>query len=81
MAGNTVWNERRFNYEQNYFLTQLPSSFVGGSRDYNDLEDNSMDEARKSPVGVKQSTLHLVSTEVLINRRLYGSFTILQSDF
>ena len=34
----------------------------------------------KSPIAFKQSMLHLITTESLINTRLYGSLAIVQSD-
>lgn len=75
-----VRNERRERYESDYFLLQLPSSFVTLTDNYDDMSDTGHSEL-KSPMAMKQSLLHLISTEALINTRLYGSFTILQSDF
>ncbi|KAI4186004.1 MAG: hypothetical protein L6R41_003775 [Letrouitia leprolyta] len=82
---NTIRNQRRKDFEQNYFMTQLPSSIGEGARDYGDGTDYDSDSDagtdKKSPVEIKQSLLHLVTTESLINTSLYGSFTVLQSDF
>ena len=77
---STIRNERRSKYESNFFLTQLPSTVNEASRDYNDFDDERSDDA-KSPVAIKQDMLHLMTTESLISTRLYGSFTIVQSDF
>ncbi|KAL8736353.1 MAG: hypothetical protein Q9181_002458 [Wetmoreana brouardii] len=78
-----IRNTRRTDYEQHYFMTQLPSSVLEGSRGYGDVDDDEDDEFgdKKSPMEIKQSLLHLVTTESLINTSLYGSFTVLQSDF
>ncbi|KAL8828043.1 MAG: hypothetical protein Q9170_006771 [Blastenia crenularia] len=81
-TSDTVRNQRRKDYEQDYFMTQLPSSFGEGGRDYSDNgSDSDIPGDTKSPVEIKQSLLHLVTTESLINTSLYGSFTVLQSDF
>ena len=76
---STVRNERRDNYRDNYFMVQLPSSLSNHTDEYNDGDtDHSI---TKSPMNTKQSLLHLISTETLINTRLHGNFAILQSDF
>ena len=74
----SVRNERRDTYQNEYFLRQLPTRFEAQSDSYDQEADN---KDSKLPMSIKQSLLHLVSTEALINTRLYGSFTILQSDF
>ncbi|KAL8692422.1 MAG: hypothetical protein Q9224_003960 [Gallowayella concinna] len=86
-----IRNERRNDYEAEYFLTQLPSTIREGMRDYGDVggdgadgDDDDDDDAvddKKTPMEIKQSLLHLITTESLINTSIYGSFTILQSDF
>ncbi len=89
---DVIRNERRNQYASECFLTHLPSGLSGGSRDYSadDMEPGEAmseftgDEAErtaKSPLAVKQSLLHLATTELLLNTELYGQFTILQSDF
>lgn len=65
-------------------MTQLPSSIGEGSREYDERESVSTDEdggGKQNAMEMKQSLLHLITTESLINTSLYGSFTILQSDF
>ncbi|KAL8720069.1 MAG: hypothetical protein Q9225_003004 [Loekoesia sp. 1 TL-2023] len=85
LTGHTIRNQRRKDYEQDYFMTQLPSSIGEGARDYGDGTDSSDSDGdpidTKSPMDIKQSLFHLVTTESLINTSLYGSFTVLQSDF
>ena len=74
----SVRNARREKYQSDYFLSQLPKAF-------NDTTDNyckgSPNDDVKSPMAIKQSLLHLISTEVLLNVRLNRSVTVLQSDF
>ncbi|KAF2099589.1 hypothetical protein NA57DRAFT_75089 [Rhizodiscina lignyota] len=79
---STVRNERRTMYETDYFMTQLPSQFHGGGRDYGDdsVDSFALGE-RKAPMVIKQSMLRLATAELLVNTKLYGGFTILQSDF
>ena len=76
----SVRNTRRERYRDDYFMTQLPSSHAEGDREYGDLDEEEMQQ-KKSPMTIKQSLLHLIATESLVNNELYGSFTILQSDF
>jgi hypothetical protein len=75
-----VRNERRDKYKRDYFLLQLPSSFVTLTDNYDEMSDAGHSDF-KSPMAMKQSLLHLISTEAFVITRLYGSFTILQSDF
>lgn len=77
--GQSIRDERRSEYMNQHFLTQLPMGWAD-DRDYGDLEEGESDDI-KTPVAIKQSLLRLISTEALLNTHLYGSFTILQSDF
>ncbi len=77
---STVRNERRAKYLSKFFLTQLPSKTSDTARDYGDPGTDEDSEV-ESPSAIKQSILRLVTTESLVNTRLYGSFTIIQSDF
>ena len=75
-----VRNERRERYQSDYFLSQLPTALEVIDDNYQDDDGNEKDDI-KNPISIKQSILHLISTEILVNTRLHGSFTILQSDF
>ena len=75
-----VRDERRERYQREYFLSQLPASFEKISDNYHEKSEYENGESR-SPMATKQSLLHLLSTETLLNIRLYGSFTVLQSGF
>lgn len=77
---DNVRYERRDKYQNDYFMVQLPESFSNTSDEYNDQEESENGDM-KNPMATKQSLLHLISTETLINTRLHGSFSILQSDF
>ena len=76
-ARENVRNERRDRYKNDYFMAQLPDSADSTSDAYDDADDKNA----KSPLAIKQSLLHLISTETVVQTRLYGSLTILQSDF
>ncbi|KAI9712052.1 MAG: hypothetical protein M1820_001761 [Bogoriella megaspora] len=79
---NDVRNIRRRMYQDDFFMTQLPSSVKESPREYANMEWESDSEVReKSPLEIKQKLLHLATTEMLLNTKLYGQFTILQSDF
>jgi len=83
---DSVRNARRREYEENYFLTQLPESVEEGSQDYNEDADGDEDMGSsagktKAPISIKQSMLRLATTEMHINTKIYGEFTILQSGF
>lgn len=83
----SVRNERREKYQKEYFMLQLPSSFETLSDNYDEMDDwegefqTEKGFQTKSPMAMKQSLLHLITTEALVNTKVYGSFTILQSDF
>lgn len=79
-ASGSVRNLRMANFQRDYFLLQLPTSFETTIDNYRSASKN-VSGGSKSPSATKQSLLHMISTEALINTRLYGSFTILQSDF
>ncbi|KAG7001951.1 hypothetical protein G7Y79_00030g064840 [Physcia stellaris] len=79
-TNHNVRNERRESYQREYFLLQLPASFESTIDNYDNEPNDNYGES-KSAMAMKQSLLHLISTEALVNTRLYGSFTILQSDF
>ncbi len=79
-TGKNVRNERRDRYMREFFLSQLPASFGSTSDNYDDNSGTGPVESR-SPTAMKQSILHLISTEALLNSRLHSSFTALQSDF
>ncbi|KAF1965677.1 hypothetical protein BU23DRAFT_488894 [Bimuria novae-zelandiae CBS 107.79] len=79
---HSVRNWRREKYQNDYFMTQLPNS---GFEDYRDYAAEDQDERQsgysKSPLATKQSMLRLVTSELLLNTKVYGEFLVLASDF
>lgn len=74
----SVRNTRRETYRNDYFMSQLPRTFKDIKDEYS--EDSPNDNV-KSPIAIKQSLLHLISTELLLSARLNRPITVLQSDF
>jgi hypothetical protein len=75
--GGTTVEANRQAYQHNYaFLGQLPGSMTEDSA-YD--EDGDVDPARAT--SAKQTLLDRVTTEMLLSRTLYNSFTVLLSDF
>ena len=74
----SIRNERRETYRNHYFMSQLPRTFKDTKDEYS--EDSPNDDV-KSPMVIKQSLLHLISTELLLSARLNRSITVFQSDF
>ena len=74
----SIRNERRETYQDDYFMSQLPRTFKDTKDEYG--EDSPNDKV-KSPIAIKQSLLHLLSTELLLSARLNRSITVFQSDF
>ncbi|CAI6341043.1 unnamed protein product [Periconia digitata] len=70
---------RRKQYWDEYFMLQLPEHSFEDVRDYNAEDQKSQPE--KSPFTTKQNMLRLLTTEMLLNKKLYGEFTVVQSDF
>lgn len=81
--GNTfsVDTKRKEQYEEDYFMSQLPISEAEGTRGYD--SDETSATARKNPVETKQSLLHLLITEALVAKHLRPgtSHAVIQSDF
>ncbi|KAK7192219.1 hypothetical protein DPSP01_010223 [Paraphaeosphaeria sporulosa] len=77
-----VRNCRRESYQEDYFMTQLPSNDFEVQRDYNaEDQDENQPGSSGSPLATKQSMLRLVTAELLLNTKVYGEFLVLQSDF
>lgn len=76
----SVRHRRRETFQDDFFTTQLPSSISEGVREY-DSEGTQPSSEKKSPLEVKQSLLHIATTEMLLQKKLYGKFTLVQTDF
>ncbi|KAI5210901.1 hypothetical protein AUEXF2481DRAFT_42742 [Aureobasidium subglaciale EXF-2481] len=73
---------RREQFKDDFFLTQLPETVSEGNRDYNGSDDShDEDSDKKSPLEIKQTLLRLGTTELMVQRKIYGSFTLCQTDF
>lgn len=81
-TNRTIRHEREEMYRKDYFMTQLPTRLFQDHRldDY-DGDGPSRNDDTNSGSATKQSMLRLATTEMLVNMKLYGEFTILQSDF
>ncbi|KAJ4361603.1 hypothetical protein N0V95_001764 [Ascochyta clinopodiicola] len=78
----SVRDYRRQKYEQEYFMTQLPSDMFEDCKDYTAEDQNEqVNGTMKSHLATKQSMLRLLTTELLLNTKVYGEFLVLQSDF
>ncbi|KAF2743272.1 hypothetical protein M011DRAFT_471438 [Sporormia fimetaria CBS 119925] len=74
---NTVRNKRRDTYQTDYFMMQLPDKLDS----HVDYDIDAQQEDVKSPMATKQGLLRLLTTEILLNTKLYGECTVVQSDF
>jgi hypothetical protein len=74
-----VASQRKTDYNETFFLSQLPGSVEAvhaGGYDQNDDRKNS--ETKSS--GIKQQLLRKIATEVLLHRKLHGEVAVIQSD-
>ncbi|PVH97499.1 hypothetical protein DM02DRAFT_616465 [Periconia macrospinosa] len=76
---NPVRSLRKEEYLQKYFMLQLPEDDLADIQDYN--AEDQRDHSGKSFSATKQNMLRLVTTEMLLNKKLYGEFFVVQSDF
>jgi hypothetical protein len=78
----TIRDHRRDKHGRVYFMTQLPNALEESYRDYGAQENETPQHGEKmSPMETKQSMLRLVTTELLVNTKIYGSSLVWQSDF
>lgn len=78
--GSSVNDYRLETYKNNYFMTQLPTSVEKGVPEYGE-EASEADTGAKTALDTKHSLLHMLVTESIIHRTLYGQFTAIRSDF
>ncbi|KAL9633497.1 MAG: hypothetical protein Q9164_004663, partial [Protoblastenia rupestris] len=69
-------------FQDNFFLTHLPSTVAEGARGYDDVDsdDDENPDSLKSPVDIKQQLLRQLATEAIIQRSLHGEVALIQSD-
>lgn len=73
----TIEQTRRATQKTQFFMNQLPDNMNTVSRGYQDGEEDD----QLSPTQNKQSLLHIVTTECLLNTMLHNRFTVVRSDF
>lgn len=74
----TIDQTRRGMQGMDFFMNQLPDNMYTIGQGYGDDE---IDDNQLSPTGTKQSLLHIVTTECLLNTMLHNTFTAVRSDF
>lgn len=67
--------ERKYIYQSDYFMSQLPKTVDDGSYNYDD------DSQLKNALETKHSLLHLLITESIVQKELRGEFTAIRSDY
>ena len=78
---------RKKTYEDEYFMSQLPTSVNEGARDYDDDNEGQWDwiakeeKKAKNALDTKHSLLHLLITESILHKHQRGEFTAVRSDF
>jgi hypothetical protein len=77
---------RKKTYEDEYFMSQLPTSTEEGAHDYDEDNDgqgwNPNEETKsKTALETKHSLLHLLITESILYKQQRGEFTAVRSDF
>lgn len=75
----TIEQTRRSMQVKQFFMNQLPESMAEGTPAYDPEDDSDADGT--SPVAIKQSLLHIVTTECLLNKAISDTFTAVRSDF
>ncbi|OQV09461.1 hypothetical protein CLAIMM_13581 [Cladophialophora immunda] len=78
---HSVEAQRKFQYGQEYFMSQLPTTESEGTRGYDSDDDST--SGKKSPVETKQGLLHMLITEALISQHVRpgDSHAVIRSDF
>lgn len=78
----TIHDVRWKQYENDFFLSRLPSSIEEGTRgDYDDDDSNEHSNNNMSFGNVNQQLLHIITTEILLRKHFYGSASYFQTDF
>ncbi|KAK2873446.1 hypothetical protein FQN49_002369 [Arthroderma sp. PD_2] len=81
----SVEYHRRRDFQQHFFLSQLPSKPFGEAAYADDEADEDSDDEEEadklSPVGVKQLLIRTLATELLVKNTIEGEVAVIQSDF
>lgn len=70
----SIAQKRRADFDK-YFLSQLADDYEDVKSYYDD------DKESKDAGNIKHNLLHLLTTELLINKTIYNEFTVVRSDF
>jgi hypothetical protein len=80
-AEGGLHSERLKMYQDDLFLSQLPTKVWEGAGGYDGDEDEDEGPTRKSPKEIKQQLLRQLATELRVRQTLDGEAAIVQSDF
>lgn len=76
---NSINASRWENYQNIFFLSQLPSSVQQGTKGY--YGEDVGTQTKSAPRATPQRLLRLITTEILLHKHLYGTATYFQTDF
>ena len=79
--GNNVAQERQKVYDDDFFMAPLPSKEFEEAGGYDEDDEVTGDDDKKSPKDIKQLLLRTLATEVIMRRSLDGEVAVVQSDF
>lgn len=80
ISDKNVAHERQSVYQDDFFMSPLPSKMFEEAGGYDD-DDDVPDGDRKSPKEIKQLLLRTLATEVIVRKSLDGEVAVVQSDF
>lgn len=72
---------KRSHFENEIFLDQLPKSFEEQRGPYGSNDDSETGDTRKSHISVVQHLLHMIETDILLQKRFDKDVTVIRSDF
>ena len=81
MRDENVARERQKTYDDDFFMSPLPSKEFEEAGGYDDDDDAPDDDGKRSPKDIKQLLLRTLATEVIVRRSLDGEVAVVQSDF
>jgi hypothetical protein len=86
---DNVEETRRSMYQNEFFLSQLPSTVMEGAGGYDDETENGVKDGdwnidtniKKTSKEIKQELLRVIATEVQLHKALHRKVVVVQSDF
>lgn len=79
-SATSIEQMRQITQKVDFFMNQLQDDMDSAGQAYDD-SDSEDEEDQLSPTGTKQSLLHIMTTECLLNTVLHNRFTAVRSDF